>query len=604
MTILLARLPPKISQACARSAWALATIVRRETTDAKSSKPIESRRWYQSGSRSTYVSLAALVSVTGAGIIYLSHLYLEDIDSKKGSLGTEKTGPQVRRYQRNPGITYYSRKDVAWHNTSERGVWITYNNSVYDITQFIQHHPGGSRTIMMGAGGDVGPFWQTYTVHKAAEVQKLLSQYKIGELNPEECQLEAKSDQVDPDGPYANEPSRSPLLIVQSETPFNAETPADLLTETQITPTEIFFVRNHLPVPEIDIEDYEIEILKEYKDESGERQQQLLGKLTYDELKTKFKPYRIEAVIQCSGNRRNDLKRLKEIKGLDWKLGAIGNAEWTGARLVDVLQYFGLDYNSNELLDSVKHVQTEGLDSDMSGQAYGASITADIALNPKNDVLLAYEMNGEKLTRDHGFPVRFIAPGVAGARSVKWLSKIVLSDEESRSHWQRNDYKSFSPSTDLFNIDYSKSLSIQEMPVQSAICEPKNGDSIEISKAADSSLTFRAKGYAWSGGGKTIVRVDLSIDNGNNWITAKLLRPPIDEAQRFRNRDWSWSLWAADIPIPKDLINSTGQGNIELLCRAFDASYNSQPERPDAIWNVRGVVNNAWHRVGVTVNLT
>lgn len=499
------------------------------------------------------------------------------------------------------GLKTFTRKDVALHDTLERGVWITYKGNVYDITDFVKHHPGGTHTIMMGAGGDVEPFWRTYTLHEATEVQNLLSKYKIGILSKEEESSFANVAQDKQDGPYANEPIRSPLLKVLSQEPFNAETPPKLLVQTPITPTEIFFVRNHLPVPEVDIDKFKLEI---YLGSDGDLDgQRLLAEFTLEELKSKFKTYTIENVIQCSGNRRSELKKLRDIKGLNWNVGAMGNAKWTGVKFVDVLENLKSKLDEKKV---IKHVQFEGLDCDMSGQPYGASISSDVAFDPNKDVLIAFEMNGQPLTRDHGFPLRLIAPGVTGARNVKWLAKIILSHEESNSHWQRNDYKSFSPNADMFNIDYSRSISIQEMPVQSAICDPTDGDIIKLQlpESSAESTILPVKGYAYSGGGKMIVRVDVSTDGGTSWMTANLMDTPKQENglpdYTDRNRVGSWTRWSLDLPIPPDILKDKNQP-LEILCRAFDSAYNSQPERPETIWNVRGVVNNSWHKIRVKI---
>lgn len=499
-------------------------------------------------------------------------------------------------------LKVYTRKDVASHDSLDKGVWITYQGKVFDITDFIKHHPGGSHTIMMGAGGDVEPFWKTYTVHEAIEVQNLLSKYQIGILTREE-QSHPKHQTTNLEGPYANDPIRSPLLDVLTQEPFNAETPPKLLIETSITPTEIFFVRNHLPVPEVDVDDYKLGIY--IGSDADSDSQKLLKDFTLDELKSNFKSYTVESVIQCSGNRRSDLKKIKEIKGLNWSVGAMGNAKWTGVKLVDVLQSLNLGLDEQEV---IKHVQFEGLDCDMSGQSYGASISSDVALDRNKNVLIAYEMNDKPLTRDHGFPLRLVAPGITGARNVKWLAKIILSHEESNSHWQRNDYKSFSPNADMFSLDYKQSISIQEMPVQSAICSPIDGDRITLNLALDhESTVLPVRGYAYSGGGKMIVRVDVSIDGGSSWMTADLIDLPRQENglpnYTDRNNIGSWTRWSLDLPITAKLLEKTN-GTLEILCRAFDSSYNSQPERAETIWNARGVVNNSWHKIKLNLKLS
>ena len=103
-------------------------------------------------------------------------------------------------------------------------------------------------------------------------------------------------------------------------------------------------------------------------------------------------------------------------------------------------------------------------------------------------------MNGETLPLDHGFPVRVVVPGHVAARSVKWLDRIVLSDDESYSHWQRQDYKGFSPSATLETSDYSSAQSIQELPVQSVILSPKDGQRANIVVDSDGQPCISVKG--------------------------------------------------------------------------------------------------------------
>lgn len=119
---------------------------------------------------------------------------------------------------------------------------------------------------------------------------------------------------------------------------------------------------------------------------------------------------------------------------------------------------------------------------DPTSTPYAASIPLSKAMDERGDVILAYEMNDEPLSRDHGFPVRVICPGIVGARNVKWLGKITISNVESDSHWQQNDYKGFSPSTDWDTVDFSKSPAIQNMPVTSAICNPGNNTTVSVNK--------------------------------------------------------------------------------------------------------------------------
>ncbi len=127
--------------------------------------------------------------------------------------------------------------------------------------------------------------------------------------------------------------------------------------------------------------------------------------------------------------------------------------------------------------------------------------------------------------------------------------------------------------------------SYQEYPVQSVICEPTEGTSISRD---DSELTV--KGYAWSGGGRGIVRVDVSVDGGQSWQEASLHSTP-----QPRHRQWAWTLWEASLPIPED------SKELGILCKATDTSHNCQPETAAGIWNLRGLIHNAWHKVTVPV---
>jgi sulfite oxidase len=195
-------------------------------------------------------------------------------------------------------------------------------------------------------------------------------------------------------------------------------------------------------------------------------------------------------------------------------------------------------------------------------------------------------MNGKPLPRDHGFPLRAVVPGHVAARSVKWLSRITISDEESQSQWQRKDYKCFGPNERT--PDWDKAPAIQEMPITSAITAVK----LESGKAT-------VQGYAYSGGGRQIVRVDISLDNGKTWDQAELL----DDNPSGR-KSWAWRRWRYKGRI---LLTEQGKNNKKcstLLVKATDEAYNSQPESHKGIYNVRGNLANAWHRLKVCSECT
>ena len=500
-----------------------------------------------------------LIAGALAGVLASFYLLQDEQNCKEAEANLERK------------IKLYSKKQISNHKTKETGIWVTYNNKVYDITDFVDGHPGGSSKIMLAAGGDLEPFWDMYAIHKKGEVLEILNEYEIGEVRPED-RVERKATKV---GPFANEPHRHPALIANSQEPFNAETPPELAVDNLITPNELFFVRNHLPVPVIDEKSFKLQL-------SGAGTKEI--NLSLDELKTKFKKHKVIATLQCAGNRRSQMNNAKAVRGLNWTSTAISNAEWEGVLLRDLLQYAGIDVTNMD--SEIKHIQFEGLDIDPTKAPYGASIPAYKAFDPSSDVLVAYSMNGKPLPRDHGFPLRVVVPGVVGARNVKWLSKIVASKYESLSHWQQNDYKGFSPNIDWHNVDFKSAPAIQESPVTSAICSPSNGTVV-----FESDEEIVVQGYAYSGGGRGIIRVDVSADSGETWHTAKL-----KQVDQPLNRMWSWTLWTAVVPIPEK-----HKGSVGICCKAVDSSYNSQPERVEPIWNLRGVLNNSWHYVNVVV---
>lgn len=469
------------------------------------------------------------------------------------------------------GLPLISYQEVSKHNCKETGIWVTFKEGVYDVTEFISQHPGGD-LLLVAAGKAIDPFWTVYTIHNSVETHELLEEMRIGNFDLTTAPKEAEVPVGDQ---WKDEPKiRHPALKHNQERPFNAEPPGAILTAQFNTPNDLFYVRNHFPVPKIDVDCYMLEITG--KDMGTMR-------LSLEDLKSKFPQHTISATIQCAGNRRSQMSAIKQVRGLMWDNASIGNATWTGVLLRDVLKYAGLTETS---CDNVKHVQFEGLDKDISGSCYGASIPVQTAMNAGGDVLLAYKMNGDDLPLDHGYPLRVVVPGTVGARNVKWLSRIVLSDVESSSLWQQKDYKLFPPSIDISTVDYSSSTPIQEMPVQSAICSPIPGSSV---KASDGFVTV--KGYAWSGGGRGISRVHVSVNGGSQWHSAEL-----ETANQEYNKKWAWTLWEVSVPIPDG-----HTGLLDICCKATDSACNQQPDSVGPIWNFRGLSNNAWHHVQIKI---
>ena len=424
---------------------------------------------------------------------------------------------------------------------------------------------------------------------------------------------EAAPPAPDFDDPYGSDPQRHPAIRVVTAKPFNGETPAATVPGSPLTPNELFYVRNHLPVPLVKKESKEpsaAELAETVNDDWKFRVHGLDPsapplELTVRDLKEKFPKVVVPATLQCSGNRRNELSReVKPVKGLEWDSGAISTAAWGGARLADVLKAAGVASQEEALGKGKKHICFDGGDVDggslggskdegnsaaPSPSGYGASIPSRRALDRNADVILAYEMNGKPLPRDHGAPLRVVVPGVTAARSVKWLTRIALSEEEHESHFQRKDYRTFAPGVDWDSVDWDASPSIVETNVNSAIVEPADGSKLADGPYLRSEGTdaLTVKGWAFSGGGRGIQRVDVSLDGGRSWTPAQTLERVPGDGDGFElGPAWCWTLWTAeDVRLPEGF---KGTGEVEILARAVDSACNVQPEKPGPIWNLRG----------------
>ncbi|KAJ4752033.1 Nitrate reductase [NADH] [Rhynchospora pubera] len=379
---------------------------------------------------------------------------------------------------------------------------------------------------------------------------------------------------------YSQEPSRHPSLRINAKEPFNAEATRENLISSYITPVEFFFKRNHGPIPLVDdISSYNVSI-------GG-----LIAKsiqLSLDDIK-KLPKHNVTATLQCAGNRRTAMSNKKEVRGVGWDVAALSNAIWGGAKLCDALKLVGIEYNTKMTPSGGKHVEFISVDQckEEDGGPYKASIPLHQASNPFSDVLLAYEMNGEVLNRDHGYPLRVVVPGVIGARSVKWLDQINIIEEECQGFFMAKDYKMFPPTVNWDNIIWSTRKPQMDFPVQCAICSLEDVNTVKPGQVT-------IAGYALSGGGRGIERVDISVDGGKTWIEASTHQK--DDVQYIpddiSSDKWAWVLFKAVVDITEDT---------EIIAKAVDSSANVQPEHVETIWNLRGILNTSWHRVRLQI---
>ncbi len=353
-------------------------------------------------------------------------------------------------------------------------------------------------------------------------------------------------------------------MIVRSKKPYNAEPPLGRLRASMTTAQADFYVRNHGNVPALEESSHTLRV--------GERVGTPLA-LTLAALRRRFAEHTVTAVLQCAGNRRADLQQVRPTLGDPWAPGAIGNAAWTGVALADVLRAAGAE------TDSRLHVAFEACDElempKLGRFTYGVSIPMSKALAP--EVLLAYRMNGEPLTAEHGFPLRVVVPGFAGVRSAKWVRAISVQDMPSSNHMQRQDYKLLPPDVTEDTVDWEQGITIYDMPLNAAICEPAAGAALKAGCAT-------VRGYAVATA-REIMRVDVSGDGGRTWKQAELAHHP--------DAPWSWTFWTATLDLAK--------GEHQLAVRAWDAAGQTQPALPDDVWNFKGYLCAAWHRVRVSV---
>lgn len=126
----------------------------------------------------------------------------------------------------------YTMEEIGKHDNKENGIWVTFGQGVYDITEFVDKHPGGSSKILMAAGGSIDPFWSIFANHNTPEIYSLLESMRIGNISEED----AKSNKNDLYDAYANEPTRHKALIINGHKPFCAEPPSSMLVESFLTP--------------------------------------------------------------------------------------------------------------------------------------------------------------------------------------------------------------------------------------------------------------------------------------------------------------------------------------------------------------------------------
>lgn len=335
---------------------------------------------------------------------------------------------------------------------------------------------------------------------------------------------------------------KSPDLIPHGTTNF--ETPASLF-ESFLTPNDIFFVRSNGPVTmDIPPEEWRLAI-------SGLVDQEL--ELSLEDLQ-EMGPRTVTAFLECSGNARGRFpEEPATVDGTKWGNGAIGNAEWTGVSVIDILALAGVQPGAVDLV-------SQG--GDFPEMQRGLPL--EVATDP--DVMVVWQMNGEPLPAPNGGPVRLLVPGWGGIASTKWVVGLEVIDHPFDGHYNTESYV-------VIDDDGAIIRPVREMPVYSMITAPAAGAELTAGEQAIS-------GFAWSGYAG-IARVEVSIDDGD-WHEAAI----VEEAGPT-----SW--------VRFELPWSAEAGEHTLRSRATDRVALTQPE--ETAWNAKGYQMNAIYAVPVTV---
>jgi DMSO/TMAO reductase YedYZ molybdopterin-dependent catalytic subunit len=328
-------------------------------------------------------------------------------------------------------------------------------------------------------------------------------------------------------------------LIVREQEPLNLEMPFSTLNGFT-TPNESFYVRCHFPIPEIAASEWRLEV---------EGEVEAPFSLGYEELLA-MESRTIAATLECAGNNRIFLE--PKVKGVQWELGAVGNASWTGVALSAVLERAKIKSAAIEvILEGADEGEIPNPPRPAGSIRFARSLPLEKAFA---DVLLAHTMNGQKLPVSHGFPLRAIVPGWYAVASVKWLRRIIVAAKPFAGYYQSIDYTHWKRVAGLPSL-----VPLAEQQIKAEIARPENGEIVPAE------TTVRVHGAAWSCDAD-ITKVEVSLDAGATWHGARFVDRSVKNA---------WRLWEYDWRTP------ARPGKQTLQARATDSRGRVQPFERD-----------------------
>jgi DMSO/TMAO reductase YedYZ molybdopterin-dependent catalytic subunit len=355
-------------------------------------------------------------------------------------------------------------------------------------------------------------------------------------------------------------PGKKPLIKLTYRPP-NYETPVSYFDQV-FTPNDAFFVRYHLAdIPELDAGSWRLRV-------GGEAAQSPF-ELTLDQLRREFAPVELAAVCMCSGNRRGLFD--PHVPGVQWGLGAMGNARWKGARLKDVLARAGLKKEAVEIV-------LDGADAGIIDKTpdFVKSLPVWKALD--ENTLVAYEMNGAPLPHFNGAPARIVVPGWTATYWMKHVVSISAATKPFDGFWMKSAYRipkgKFAMVDRFMTQETEANTPITEMMVNSIITSPTSSRKVAVGRPVE------LRGIAWDGG-YGIRSVEVSSDGGASWRAAALG----EDHGRFSFRPWSYRF------------QPSKRGEIALMARAANRIGGTQTS--ELIQNPAGYHHNLMPRVSL-----
>ncbi|CAN8067576.1 unnamed protein product [Agarophyton chilense] len=366
-------------------------------------------------------------------------------------------------------------------------------------------------------------------------------------------------------------------IQVSDETNINSQpSPNNLFEKGFITPTRLHFTRNHGSIPGLDWNKHELHIKGLVKHPKVFSMDDLMAmpSLTFP------------VSITSGGNRANEQNAVKPTQGLLWGAAATSCSFWTGVRLCHLLRLCQVD------VTKARHVNFEATSlEELPNGSYVSSIDIATAIDTLSDVIIAYKQNGDHLRKEAGFPIRLIVPGWIGARMVKWLSAIEVTETPSQNFYYRSENRVFSSivQPELEGVHRylnQNDIIFNELNINSVIIHPFHKQTLRPSLTKK----YEIKGYAYSGNGRKICKVELSFDAGETWKECHLKFPEEKQSHApHYGKYYCWMFWNYNVDVSA-LIKAAKETG-EIRCRAWDQSCNVQPREMN--WNMLGCGNNS-----------